>query len=215
MRDVRVVVVDDHPAVREGLRSGLSAQRGVTVVGDFAGEECLSALTSLEPDVVLLDIGLGDQSGLRVLERIRRSHPGQAVVILSMYTRNDFIQEALRMGARGYLSKESPTERVTAAVLAAATGLYAFDEPVASILIDRLAAHASKPRTGISKYDLLTPREQQVFRLLAEGYSTKETAAHLSLAHRTVENYQTSIYHKLDLSSPAELVRLAIELDVI
>lgn len=217
MTNIRVVVIDDHPTVRAGLRSAIENERGLAVVGESSGADATEVVGRTRPDVILLDLGLGEVSGLDALPRIRTAAPEARIVILSMHVRADYLHRALSQGACGYLSKESAPELVVAALRTVSAGGAAFDHATVSILrerLDRDPPRAVGARSG-SRYGELTTREQEVFRLLAEGHSTKEAARLLGLAHRTVENYQTAIYQKLGLGSSAELVRLAIELGVV
>lgn len=203
--------------MRAGLRSTIENERGFSVVGESSGTDASQIVARVNPDLILLDLGLGDVSGLDVLPKVRSAAPRARIVILSMHVRADYLQRALTEGAAGYLSKESSPELVVAALRTVANGGAAFDEATVSMLRERLEREAPRAvgaRSG-SRYGELTSREQEVFRLLAEGHSTKEAARLLGLAHRTVENYQTSIYQKLGLGSSAELVRLAIELGVV
>ncbi len=217
MTNTRVVLIDDHPTVRAGLRSAIENERGFSVVGESSGADASEIVARANPDLILLDLGLGDVSGLDVLPKVHSAAPRARIVILSMHVRADYLQRALTSGAAGYLSKESSPELVVAALRTVANGGAAFDDATVSILRERLEREAPRSvgaRSG-SRYAELTAREQEVFRLLAEGHSTKEAARLLGLAHRTVENYQTGIYQKLGLGSSAELVRLAIELGVV
>lgn len=210
-----IVVVDDHPAVRDGIRAALERERDVVVIGESNGHGALAFVRAQNPDLLVLDLSLGEHSGLDLLRQLRHELPNLRTLVLSMHTEEEQFAAAVSAGAHGYLTKEASTEAIVAAVHAVLAGATVFDDRVGRYVKERFGRLRPHDRTDSDRYDRLTAREQQVFRLLAEGLSTKETAWELNLAHRTVENYQTAIFHKLELKSSAELVRLAIDLGIL
>lgn len=203
----RVIVVDDHPIVRRGLKETLAAERDITVVAEAArSEEVLGLLTAHPCDLVLLDLSLPGRGGLEVMKDLRREFPRVPVLIVSTHDESQYAVRALRGGAAGYLTKSSAPEELVRAVRAIAeTGRY-ISESVAFTLAD----YTQADRSG-SLHERLSDREHEVFRLLTAGRTVSEIADELSLSVKTVSTYRTRLADKLGISSTADLVRYAIE----
>jgi two-component system, NarL family, nitrate/nitrite response regulator NarL len=197
MTFVRLMLVDDHRLVREGLRARLEAVPGFSVVAEADNAEAaLEAARAAAPDMVLMDVGLrGGANGIAATRALRTLQPPPRVLMLSMHDNPAFVREALAAGASGYLLKDSPAEEVVQAIRAVMGGG------------THIAADLAPPREGRG----LTPRERDVLTLIAEGLSSKDIGERLGMGVRTVETHRTSLRRKLDLSSPAALVRYAIE----
>jgi two-component system invasion response regulator UvrY len=202
----RVLLVDDHPLVRRGLREMLAAA-GITVVAEASrSEEVLPALDAHPCDIVLLDLSLPGRGGIEVLKDIRSGYPRVRVLIVSAHTEAAYALRAMRAGAAGYVTKDSPPEQIVAAVRAvASTGRYLSDA-VAGALAD----FALEDRPG-PRHEQLSDREMEVFRLLTHGRTISEIAADLSLNVKTVSTYHTRLKQKLGAAGSADLVRYAIE----
>lgn len=212
-----VLIVDDHPLFREGLKSLLKNHPGYEMLGG-AGTACdgLEKAKELRPDLVVMDISLPDQSGIEVTREIRKLYPEIRVTILSMHSKIDYITEAFKAGATGYLVKESATESIIECLTAVANGEYFIDPSITHTVAECLMKSGEKGgRVVNASYNTLTPREQQVLRLIAEGLSTKKIAETLFVSHKTVENHRTHIMTKLELHSTVELVRYAAKLGLI
>ena len=185
---VRVALIDDHPFVREGVRAVLESSSAVEVVGEGASfEEGLELAARLAPAIMLIDIGLGQRSGIELTEALDQRHPSVRVVILSMYERATYMASARRAGARGYVVKSSPPEVLLAAIQSVSAGLVVGFEMA----------------TGVSPVELLTPRELEVARLCARDFSDKEAASQLAISVRTLESHRQKIAHKLRRLRPA------------
>jgi two-component system, NarL family, nitrate/nitrite response regulator NarL len=195
---VRLMLVDDHRLVRDGLRARLEAVSGFAVVAEAdSADAALEAARHALPDVVLMDVGLrGGANGIAAARALRQLDPPPRVLMLSMHDNPAFVREALAAGASGYLLKDSPAEEVVQAIRTVMTGG------------THIAADLSPAR---DKSPGLTPRERDVLALIAEGLSSKDIGERLGMGVRTVETHRTSLRRKLDLSSPAALVRYAIE----
>jgi len=204
---IRVVLVDDHPVVRRGLRETLSADAGIAVVAEAAeSEEVLATLAAHPCDVLLLDISLPGRGGLEVLKDVRRDFPRIKVLIVSTHDEAQYAVRAIRAGAAGYLTKSSPPEELVQAVRALAlTGRYITDSVAAA-----LAEFAVDDRSAPA-HERLSDREHEVLRLLTDGLTVSDIAERLSLSVKTVSTYRTRLAEKLGVRTTSELVRYALE----
>jgi two-component system, NarL family, nitrate/nitrite response regulator NarL len=207
MPDVRLLVVDDHPLVREGIRQVLSVS-GFTVVADVgSAEDALATLATTAVDVAVLDISLPGLSGIEAAERIRRAHPEVRILMLSVHDHPEYAFESVRAGASGYLRKDSLPDELRTAVRAVAEGRTAFPPPRAATAETQVPVIAA----ARERVDLLTRRERDVLVGIASGKSNKEIAADLELSVRTVESYREGLMGKLAIRSTAGLTRFALE----
>jgi two-component system invasion response regulator UvrY len=202
----RVLLVDDHPLVRRGLREMLTAA-GITVVAEASrSEEVLPALDAHPCDIVLLDLSLPGRGGIEVLRDIGESHPRMRVLVVSTHAEASYAVRAMRAGAAGYITKTSAPEEIVAAVRAvAATGRY-INDAVAGALAD----FALEDRPG-PRHEQLSDREMEVFRLLTRGRTVSEIAGDLSLNVKTVSTYHARLKQKLGAGGSADLMRYALE----
>ena len=212
-----VLIVDDHPLFREGLKSLLARHSGFEVIGEAGnGSKGLKKAKKLRPDLVIMDISLPDQSGIEVTSKIRSLLPETRVIVLSMHTKIDYIAEAFRQGATGYVVKESATEKLMECLEIVSKGEYFIDSYLSHKVVKSLMELDERERKITDAgYNTLTPREQQVMRLIAEGRSTKQIAERLFISPKTVENHRSNIMGKLELHSTMELVRYAARLGLI
>jgi DNA-binding NarL/FixJ family response regulator len=212
-----VLVVDDHPLIREGLKVIIGRSSKFEVVGEAgAAAEGFRMAEELKPDLVLLDISLPDESGIELTRRIKRTSPGARILIVSMHSKIDYITEAFKAGATGYMVKESAAERLLTAMESVAAGERYLDSPVSHTVIEKLINPPEKD-TEITNgaYASLTSREQEIMGLLAKDHSAKEIAEKLFISPKTVENHRSNIMKKLGLHSPIELARYAARLGLI
>jgi len=212
-----VLIVDDHPLFREGLKSLLARHSSFEVIGEAGnGNDGLKKAKKLMPDLVVMDISLPDQSGIEVTSKIRSLLPETRVIVLSMHTKIDYITEAFRQGATGYVVKESATEKLMECLELVSKGEYFVDSSLSHRVVKSLLESDEKERKITDDgYNTLTPREQQVMRLLAEGHSTKQIAEKLFISPKTVENHRSNIMSKLEVHTIMELVRYAARLGLI
>ena len=200
---IRVLLADDHPLVRDGLRSCLEMYDNIQVIGEAkTGIEALEKAAELNPDVVLMDINMPELNGLDATKIFTEKHPEIKLLILSMHNTREYISSALRYGARGYVLKDVPSQEVVAAIEAVHLGGTYFSSGVSKILLAYQESDSVGP---------LTTREQTILLLLAEGRSNKHVALELDISVRTVETHRKNIKRKLDISSTAGLTRYAIE----
>lgn len=214
---VRVLLVDDHPVVREGLRAMLGGAPGIEVVDEAGnGDEAIEKATRLEPDVVLMDIQMPGMNGIEVTQRLKAARPGIAVIVLTMYDSGMYMVAALRAGAAGYLAKDSSRDLLRHAINAVTDG----GTIVRSGLLRQAVQGvmhwpreaSGKGQTGSMIAEQFTERELVVLRLVAQGHANREIAKELSLAEVTVKKYVQSIIGKLGVSDRTNAAILAVRM---
>lgn len=204
---IRVLLVDDHALVRAGIRSLLGSMPDVEVVGEAAsGEEALALAQSAAPHVVLMDIAMKGLSGLEAAARIRDRHPAVRVVILSMHSGEEYVMQALRAGAAGFLLKDAATGELELALRSVIRGESWFSPAVSRQVVEGYVQRVGGDPAG----DVLTARQREVLRLVAAGKSTKEIAFDLKLSVKTVETHRAQIMERLGIRDVAGLVRYAL-----
>jgi DNA-binding NarL/FixJ family response regulator len=205
--EIRVLVVDDHGVVREGIRRVLEGQAGFRVVGETGNSaDVLPLVAANHPDVVILDVTMPGDSGLKVAARLHAQHPEVRVLILSMHEHTEYVAESVRAGAHGYLLKDTAPQELREAIRAVHRGETYYSARVAGNMVRRSAA---------GPLSLLTPRERDVLVGVARGQTNKEIAAALGISHRTVEAHRESLMRKLGVRTIAGLTRLALEVGLI
>lgn len=222
MNPVRILLVDDHPVVRAGFRMLLDSDPGMTIVGEGGTtQDALRLAAELQPDLVLLDLGLGEGSGLDVLRGLPLAAPRTRAVVLTMHDDADYLRAALKEGAVGYVLKQSADTDLVAAIRQAAAGDVFVDSQMTRVLVEDLV-HAGSVHSGSGRISgvephlecrvetILSERELQVARLVAFGHTNKEIAQSLFLSVKTIETYRARVMAKLGLANRAELVRLAL-----
>jgi two-component system response regulator NreC len=215
MKNIRILLADDHTVMRSGLRVLLERQPDFQVVGEAAdGREAVDLVETLKPDVAVVDVAMPRLNGLDATQQIASKHPSVAVVVLSMHSDEGYIARALKAGARGYLLKDSAEADLISAIRAVHDGK-AFFSPVISRMLAEDFVRQLQARGVEDSYELLTMREREVLQLLAEGKSNKEAAAVLNLSHYTVETHRANILEKLRLHGTPELILYAVRKGVI
>ena len=206
----RILVVDDHPIVRQGLALMINRECDLVVCGE--AEDATGAmlvLASARPDVLIVDISLNGPDGLDLLKNIRTTHPTLPVLILSMHDESIYAERALRAGANGYIMKQEATEKVLVAVRRILHGEVYVSDRIASKILKHYITGAGTVRN--SSVADLSDRELEVFRLIGEGHGTRQIAEELHISIKTVESYQAHIKEKLSLRSSRELMQHAIQ----
>jgi DNA-binding NarL/FixJ family response regulator len=207
MTPIRVLVADDHRIVREGLVSLLAESGECEVVAEAAdGVEAVERALATHPDVALIDLTMPRLGGLEAVRRIRERAPRTRVLVLTVHEEEEYVLPAVRAGAAGYLVKDSAASELLAAVRALAAGQGWFGPQAARVLADRTR---DPRRTPDDPYAGLTPREREVFHLVAEGRTTKEVAGALGVSVKTAENHRARMMDKLGVHNAAEVVRYA------
>ena len=205
---MRVLIADDHTMVRESLVSLLQADGNVEVVAQAAdGMEALEKALLTRPDIVIADLSMPRLNGIEVVRRLREALPDTKVLVLTMHQEDEYVLQAVRAGASGYLVKDSAGAELLAAVHSLHAGRGYFGPQASKTLAQQLQ---NPERTLDDPYGRLTAREREVFHLIAEGMTTKEIARRLGISVKTAENHRSRVIDKLDLRNTAELVRYAL-----
>ncbi len=214
MGKIRVLLADSQSLFREGIRALLSTEADLEVVGEAgSGAEAVAAAAQLAPDLVLLDVGMPGISCFEATRQIRKARPETKVLLLTMYEHEDYLLQGMDAGASAYVLKDSASPQLLAAIRDVCRGGSYVSPRMLSRFVDHFRARSfshDTPRKGV-----LTPREQEVLKMLAEGDSVKEVACRLDLSVKTVEAHKFNLMRKLDIHNKAQLVQYAIQRKVI
>ena len=208
MNKVRVLLVEDHTLVRAGFRALLEKLEGIQVIGEASnGRDALKISRGMEPEVVLMDIAMPEMNGLEATSRMRQECPGTKVLMLSMYTNEEYLKEALRAGAAGYLLKDADRAELELAIKTVCRGETYLTPAVAKFTLD---AYCRQDDAQSGPLGRLTARQREILQLIAEGCSTKQIAQRLDLSVKTVETHRAQLMERLEIHDVPGLVRLAI-----
>ena len=209
-RKRNVLIVDDHPLLRDGLAKVINQQPDLAVCGEAADARAgLAAAAKLRPDVVIADVTMDEGKGLDLIKDLHLRQPGLPVLVLSMHHENLYAERAVRAGARGYVMKREPVAAVLAALRKVLAGQMALSDAIVRRLLD--APARVRKSAAASPAEVLSDRELEVFRLLGQGFGTRQIAEKLRLATSTVESYRAGIKQKLGLARATELVARAAQ----
>ncbi len=198
---ITVLVADDHPLFRKGLRALLQTMPGIKVVGEATdGNEVVAMTQSLRPSLVLLDLQMPGSDGLAAIRRLTATDPGLHILVVTMFADDDSVFAALRAGARGYVLKDTDDEEMTRAILAVGNGEAIFSPAIATRIMAFFAGRTAEPFPG------LTPSERNVLQLMARGLPNEAIATRLSLSSKTVRNYVSNIFGRLHVASRAQAI---------
>ncbi len=212
-----ILIIDDHTLFREGLRAIIERNPGYEVIGEAGNSrEGLQLVEKYKPDLVLVDISLPDRSGIELTRDIIKLSSKTRIIIVSMHSKTDYIVKAFQAGATGYVIKESAATKLLQGIGSVLKVDYFMDAAVSQKVVEKLAGiKEKKVKVTNAAYDALTPREQEVMILVAEGLSTNEISERLFISPKTVENHRSRIMQKLNLHSTIELARYATKLGLI
>lgn len=209
--EITILIADDHPIFRKGLRHIIESESGLNVLGEADdGETAYEMARQLKPDVIILDVNMPKMDGFELARKMRDLNFATEIVFLTMYKDEEMFNEALDLGARGYVLKSSALTDIVDCVRAVSSGQHYITPALSSFLINRRERVTSFARSKPSIRDL-TPTELRILRLIAESKTSKEIAAELFVSHRTVENHRANICQKLDLHGSNALVKFAFE----
>ena len=204
---IRIVLVDDHQILREGLRALLNGEPDLRVVAEASrGQDAIALVAQSQPDVAVIDLGLPDMSGLEVIREIRKQHGAVRLIVLSMHTQREFVLQAIDAGCDGYVPKSTAHSSLFEAIRTVHAGERFLHPKVASVLMETRA----RPSTETEQLNALSGRERDVLRLTAQGYISREIAEQLMLSPKTVETYRQRAMEKLGLQHRADLIRYAL-----
>lgn len=215
MAKIRLLLADDHMLFRQGVRQLLASEPDIEVVGEVPNAaEAMAKSADLRPDVILMDVAMPGFSSFEAVRQIRKDRPDTRVLFLTMYDDEDYLVEAMDVGASGYILKDSAASQLVTAVREAQKGgSYLSPRMLAQLVNDFRSCVKSAGRTP--RFATLTPREKEVLKMLAEGQSVKEIACALDLSVKTVEAHKFNLMRKLDLHNKAQLVQYAIQKKII
>lgn len=206
-----IMLVDDHPVMRNGLAQLIDQEPDLTVCGQFDDSaRALEAIAALQPKLAIVDLSLKGSSGLDLVKNIKSAHPGVLILVLSMHDESLYAERVLHAGASGYIMKQEATDRVLSAIRKVLSGGIHLSEGMSSKFVHRLAT--GKNTTGGSVMERLSDRELEVFGLIGEGRGTRQIAEQLRLSVKTVESHRAHLKEKLNLKNSTELVHLAIQM---
>ena len=206
---IKIVLVDDHKIMREGIRAMLDLENGLEVVSEAEnGREALEIALDIIPDIIIMDINMPDMNGTEATRRIRKSCPETRIIALSMHSDRFFVTEMLQAGASGYLLKDCSGQDIVTAIRTVHAGKSFLSPEITGIVIEDYIQKSSKenPKSPAQ----LTTKEREVLQLIAEGNTSKEISSHLNIATKTVDSHRINIMNKLDLHNIAELTKFAI-----
>ncbi|OIO36219.1 MAG: hypothetical protein AUJ74_03110 [Candidatus Omnitrophica bacterium CG1_02_44_16] len=203
-----VIIADDHDIIREGIKNILRNQKDYEVMAEAAdGQEALDKVSALKPDILLLDITMPKKSGLEILDQLQRASKKTKILIISVHKADAYIMRALKSGVKGYLNKENAADDLLPALRKITAGQVYLSSQASSYLLEK----ASKGSEEMAKENILSERETEVLRLVAEGKTAKEIAESLFISARTVENYKNNLLKKLGLHKSSDLIKYAIK----
>ncbi|MBT4641047.1 MAG: response regulator transcription factor [Deltaproteobacteria bacterium] len=213
MPNIRVLLADDHTIVRKGLCALLEEETDISVIGEAEdGREAVEKAFTLEPDVVVIDIGMPSLNGLEAVKAIKKGRPEMKVLILTMHENEEYITEALRAGVSGYLIKKSVPRDLITAIQLAYKGESFLSPSISTKVINRfIRQNTPSDSEFIDSEITLTTREREVVQLIAEGLTNKEIASNLGISIKTVKNHRSNLMEKLDLHNTAEITQFAIK----
>jgi two-component system response regulator NreC len=210
VKEIRILLADDHNVMRAGLKVLLERHPGFKVVGEASdGHQAVESAMTMKPDVAVLDIAMPKMTGIEAAQRISAQLPQTAIVILSMHSDEGYVLRGLKSGARGYLLKDSVENDLVEAIKAVTEGKAFFSPEISRVLAEDYVREI-RVRGAEDSYDLLTPREREILQLLVEGTSNKEIATLLNLSLYTVETHRKNLQAKLNLHSFPELILYAV-----
>lgn len=217
MKRIRILIADDHSVVREGLRALFQRVPDFNVIAEAAdGEEVLRLVTDLKPDVAVVDISMPKVNGIEVTRRVRRTSPETKVLILTIHQDEEYVYQLFAAGANGYVVKDAGKEDLFAAVRSVFAGDRFFSPGISKMIIEDFIRRAQTPRASAPSADrMLTRREAEVLRHIAQGMTNAEIASKLFLSIRTINTHRSNLMHKLDIHNTAGLVRYAVEYGVL
>jgi DNA-binding NarL/FixJ family response regulator len=206
---IKILLVDDHQILREGLRSLVKGYDDMEVIGEAAdGREALNMVEKLSPDVVIMDISMPDLNGIDATRMIINESPDVKIIALSMHHDKQFVSEIFKAGASGYLIKDSAFDELEHAVRIVMSGQTYINPKIASLVVESLVNQSANPNP--SSFSLLTAREREVLQLIADGKSTKQIAIDLNVSSKTIESHRRQVMGKLNVRSVADLTKFAI-----
>lgn len=205
---IKLMLVDDHAVLRDGLKNILGMEQGIEVVGEaISGKEAIEKAGSLLPDVILMDINIPDLNGIEVTKRIKQSHPHMKILILTMYDHDEYFMSAIREGADGYLLKDAPSQHVVDAIYSVTKG----QSVIHPSMTKKFLSFQQPPQPQAEVKGALTEREKEVLLCLVQGMNNKEIGEALFISDKTVKIHVSKIFKKLEVKSRSQVVIYAVQ----
>ena len=213
MKTTKILIVDDHEVVRDGLKNILNSMDNISIAGEAGnGEDAVKMYSSLKPDLVIMDISMPGMNGIEATRVIKEKDPDARILILTMHDNQEYLNQIIRSGAKGFILKNTDKEELLEAVKTVAGGENFFSKDISKLIIDNYIRSAKETeKTDAYKEVPLTKREIEILKLIASGYSNQEIANILYISYNTVDTHRKNIMHKLAIKNTAGLVRYAIE----
>lgn len=210
MNTIKVIIVDDHPIIRDGIFTTLLSDSAIQVIGEAGdGDALFELLKNSTPQIILMDIALPGKTGLELAAELSASHPEIKILIFSSYADTETLRQAFHAGVKGFIPKDAPKDEISQAIHSLAQGIDFISHTIPGhVMLDVLRADNDSKS---DKQQLLTPRENEILILIAEGMPQKEIATKLFISARTVETHKANIQHKLNLESTADIIKFAIK----
>ncbi len=213
MKNIKILIVDDHEVVRDGLKNILLSLNNMAIAGEAAnGEDAISMYDSLKPDLVIMDISMPGMNGIEATRIIKENDPNAKILILTMHDNQEYLNQIIRSGAKGFVLKNTDKEELLDAVRTVAGGENFFSKDISKLIIDNYIRSAKETDKNEGYKEVpLTKREIEILKYIAEGNSNQEIANKLYISYNTVDTHRKNIMHKLSIKNTAGLVRYAIE----
>ncbi len=213
MKNIKILIVDDHEVVRDGLKNILLSLNNVAIAGEAAnGEDAISMYDSLKPDLVIMDISMPGMNGIEATRIIKENDPNAKILILTMHDNQEYLNQIIRSGAKGFVLKNTDKEELLDAVKTVSSGENFFSKDISKLIIENYIRSAKETDKDEGYKEVpLTKREIEILKLIAEGHSNQEIANKLYISYNTVDTHRKNIMHKLSIKNTAGLVRYAIE----
>lgn len=213
MKNTKILIVDDHEVVRDGLKNILTSLDNISIAGEAGnGEDAVKMYTSLKPDLVIMDISMPGMNGIEATRVIKEKDPDARILILTMHDNQEYLNQIIRSGAKGFILKNTDKEELLDAVKTVASGDNFFSKDISKLIIDNYIRTAKETEKNDGYKEVpLTKREIEILKLIASGYSNQEIANILYISYNTVDTHRKNIMHKLSIKNTAGLVRYAIE----
>ncbi|MCL2793477.1 MAG: response regulator transcription factor [Spirochaetaceae bacterium] len=218
MKKYNVFIIDDHPPIREGMKSIIKKKPILNIVGESGTfQDAYEQVTKLLPDIILMDVSIHGDSGIELSNKILKEKPNIKIIIISMYARTEYIIKAIEYGVKGYILKDSDSSRILKGIDAVIRGELFVDSHISNKVISKLMNKEidSKYKAEVDDYKNLSLREQEILNLLVEGLSVKDIAKQLYISNKTVETHKSSIMNKLKCTTLVGLVRYAIQIGLV
>lgn len=210
-KKIRIIIADDHPIFRQGLKQIIEDEADIEIIGEASdGEKALELIIEKEPEIAILDFDMPKKTGFEVLKELKKIRNPVNVIFLTMYKEENLFDEAMDLGIKGYVLKESAADDICECIRLVSNGDYAISPVISNFLVKRLSMQ-QKLKKGSPGINYLTPSEKKVLKLISENKSSKEIADELFISYKTVESHRTNISKKLNLQGSLSLVRFAFE----